>query len=91
MEHRGEAGAYDKLFDAGQAACFLLNIADADGGTLTDESEGAVISVEHRGDTAAVQITFPLDESTVEVVMIQPYGQDGIWIPQTEGFIRKAI
>ena len=91
VEHRGEAGAYDKLFDAGQAACFLLNIADSDGVTLTDESEGAAISVENRGDTAAVQITFPLDESTVEVVMIQPYGQDGIWIPQTEGFIRKAI
>jgi len=91
IAYRGEAGMYDMLFDAGQAARCLLNIGDTDGSILADESEGVLISVENKGDTADVQITFRPDGSTVKVVMIQPYGPDGIWIPQTEGFIRKAV
>lgn len=81
---------YSRLLDAQQAALDLLNISYMQNGEWQDISEKVTTSVEDTGDTMTVQITFLRDGSTVEVSMIQPYGEDGIWIPQTAGFANTA-
>lgn len=75
-----------RLFDPGQSACFLLNLSLTGEGSLSGTDIMNFISAEDSAGTAAVQVTFPEDGSTVELSMIQPYGEDGIWIPQTAGF-----
>ena len=71
------SSVYQALFDAEQAAGVLLNIS---------EGESLVsYSVEDTGGEATVQISFLKDggmEDVLEVVMWQPYGEDGIWIPK---------
>lgn len=79
-----ENAFYYRLFDPEGAACYLLNISGLSYGVITDESEWATTSSEIKDGIADVQITFKKDGTTVEVSMIQPYGDDGIWIPQTK-------
>lgn len=81
-----ESEFYNSLFDPAGAARYLLNIAGSSGGESADESGQVTVSAEELSDTAAVRITFGEDGTTVEVSMIRPYGEDGIWIPQTKNF-----
>lgn len=77
---------YSRLFDPEGAACYLLNIAGLSYGVVTDESEWVTTSAQDLADgTVSVQITFLEDGRQAEVVMVQPWGAEGIWIPQTYG------
>lgn len=67
---------YGPLFAPDTAACFLLNLLN------NDEKVKIVVEEEGEGETQ-VSIEFILDHTQVHVTMVQPYGQDGIWIPQT--------
>ena len=67
---------YEPLFSPDTAACFLLNLLNNEGKveiTVEEEEEGK----------AQVSIEFILDHTQVHVTMVKPYGEDGIWIPQT--------
>ena len=67
---------YGPLFAPDTAARFLLNLLNND--------EKVKITVEEEGEgKAQVSIEFILDHTQVSVTMVQPYGEDGIWIPQT--------
>lgn len=70
---------YEELFEPESAARYLLNLLKSQGKVeLTAgeaEEDGSVL----------VKIRFLLDDKSYMVSMIQPYGEDGIWIPQTYG------
>lgn len=71
------SSVYQALFDAEQAAAVLLNISTGE--------DFVSYSVEDTGGEATVQIHFLKDggmEDVLEVVMWQPYGEDGIWLPK---------
>lgn len=63
------------LFSPDTAAVFLLNIQDDPSAVKTDVSQ-------QNGETA-VTFTFLTDGSTAIIQMIQPFGKEGIWVPQT--------
>lgn len=65
--------SFANLFDPITAAIELLN--------LPGDGE-ASYSVEDVTGETTVQIHFEKDGQTAEVVMWQPYGEDGIWIPR---------
>ena len=66
---------YSLLFEPGTAARCLLNI-------LNNENK-AEITVKEK-EEGEVQVIFHfVDNSYAYVNMIQPYGEDGIWIPRT--------
>ena len=67
---------YNKLFEPGSAACLLLNISE-------DDNKIGISVIPHNENRVHVSITFTKDLGSVFVDMIQPYGTDGIWIPQT--------
>lgn len=67
---------YGSLFAPDTAACFLLNLLN------NDEKVKLTVEEEEEGK-AQVSIEFILDHAQVSVTMVQPYGEDGIWIPQT--------
>lgn len=71
-----DASDYAKLFDVRMAALNLLNIDGYEEGKIT-------VASEMTGETARVRITFQEDDVSVEVRMVQPWGEVGIWIPQT--------
>lgn len=78
---------YRKLFTPDTAAVYLLNVLDNQNKvglevTYPDEQSGDM-----KYPTAYVTFLFYEDGSTAKVTMIQPYGEDGIWIPQTYGKI----
>lgn len=82
---------YSRLFDPEGAACYLLNIAGLSYGVNTDESEWVETSSEQLSEGMfRVEITFLEDNSTAEVTMVQPWGSDGIWIPQTYGTVNAS-
>lgn len=62
---------YKGLLDPERSARFLLNLA------LDDD----LVSVEFQEDTQSVQIKFSRQNTMIGVSMLQPYGEDGIWIP----------
>ena len=64
---------YKTLSEPGTAAVYLLNLSPQ-ASTETEETDGHMI----------VTITFEKDQSTAEVEMVQPGGENGIWIPQTD-------
>ena len=71
------SNAYQPLFEAGTAAAALLNISTD--GNLVD------YSAEDTTGEASVQIHFLRGdgiEDVIELLMWQPYGEDGIWIPK---------
>lgn len=67
---------YEPLFAPDTAARFLLNLLN------NDEKVKITVEEEEEGK-AQVSIEFILDHTQVHVTMVQPYGEDGIWIPQT--------
>ncbi|MBD5545896.1 MAG: hypothetical protein HDQ97_00580 [Lachnospiraceae bacterium] len=66
------------LFEPDTAAIYLLNILDNPGKV---ETMGITNGINGH---ARVTFKFLEDGGTVTVTMIQPYGEDGIWIPQTD-------
>lgn len=69
------------LFDAGSAALELLNISK--------DYELVHYHVEKKENEAVVSISYPNRDGTtnmVNVTMWQPYGKDGIWIPNADNF-----
>lgn len=80
-----ESEFYKELFAPDTAAVYLLNISNNQnqvGVEVTYPEEG--IS-DTRYPTVYVTFRFYEDNSSAKVSMIQPYGEDGIWIPQTYG------
>jgi len=71
---QSEDSYYEQLFDPASAAAFLLNLAEG--------PAGARVWAETTEEEATVHVTFLKDGSTVDVIMTQPYGGDGIWVPQ---------
>lgn len=67
----------DPLLHPAQAARFLLNLSE-------DENKVQVTEDDTRAEDGSVfvQIAFPGDGTVLQVKMIQPYGRDGIWIPE---------
>lgn len=77
---RANRDFYEPLFAPDTAARFLLNI-------LKNE-EKVEITVEDGEDGedesgVSVSISFILDHEKVSLTMVRPYGEEGIWIPQT--------
>lgn len=72
------AGAYTGLDAPDTAAIKLLNILDNENKVNT-----SVSYLNEEKTQAVVTFTFLEDASTAKVKMIKPYGEDGIWIPQT--------
>lgn len=66
---------YDALFEPESAAIFLLNLLDNPNKVkltlLPQEGDGLV----------GLDITFLEDGATVRISMLQPYGENGIWVP----------
>ena len=67
---------YEPLFAPDTAARFLLNL-------LNNDEKVEIIAEEEGAGRAKVTIRFILDHTEASVTMLQPYGEDGIWIPQT--------
>lgn len=65
---------YEALFEPETAAVCLLN--------LTEEPDKVKTEAEEWKGGALVRISFAEDGSMLTVLMRQPYGEDGIWIPQ---------
>lgn len=67
--------AYRELFEPERAAIFLLNLSkdpkEVRCTLLEEESDGLV----------GLEIKFLKDQSTIRVSMLQPYGENGIWVP----------
>lgn len=70
---------YEELFEPESAARYLLNL-------LKNERKVELTAggPEENG-SVPVKIRFLEDDKSYMVSMIQPYGEDGIWIPQTYG------
>lgn len=70
---------YAALFEPDTAAVYLLNILD------NPNKVGTAVKFDGDSNTCEVTFTFYEDGSTASVTMIQPYGQDGIWLPWSGG------
>lgn len=71
-----EGRYYQKLFAPETAVRMLLNLSE-------DEEKVIVMAGDIQQDgSVPVSIDFTSQQARVEVKMIQPYGADGIWIPQ---------
>ena len=66
-------GFYSNLGDEKTAALYLLNIS---------ENAADVIGYDTKADTRDVVIAFKADNKKVTVKMVQPFGKNGIWVPQ---------
>ncbi|SDB07305.1 M56 family metallopeptidase [Butyrivibrio sp. INlla16] len=70
-------GLYAKLFDPAEAARYLLNLSDDDSlvtvGTGADNGEGVVVSVK-----------FLNENKFLDILMVQPFGEDGIYVPRMD-------
>lgn len=76
MRDKADGRYYQDLFTPQTAAGFLLNLSK-------DEGKVVVRAGDAQADgSVRVSIDFVEDGRRKEVQMIQPYGQDGIWIPQ---------
>lgn len=70
---------YEELFEPESAARYLLNL-------LKNERKVELTAGEpEENGSVLVKIRFLEDDKSYMVSMIQPYGEDGIWIPQTYG------
>lgn len=79
MEEKEEQNSkyYSMLFEPDTAACYLLNIRK------NNHEIKTTVSMDN-SKSAQVSIEFLLEGKSVDVTMIQPYGEDSIWIPQTK-------
>lgn len=68
---------YSMLFAPDTAAVYLLN--------LSEDRNKVEVTIDTGSENNKVQVVFRFmdDGSTATVTMIRPYGEDGIWIPQT--------
>ena len=81
LENKEYYEDYQDLFAPETAARALLNLSSEEGAvTMTAGS---------RQDDGSVEVTvsFPADGRSAVVKMVQPYGEDGIWIPQDAGYL----
>ncbi|MBO5146198.1 MAG: hypothetical protein J6C19_11805 [Lachnospiraceae bacterium] len=70
---------YAQLFEPDTAAVYLLNLLK------NPNKVGTNVEFDKDTDTCEVTITFYEDGGTVKIIMIQPYGADGIWLPKSAG------
>lgn len=67
--------AYRDLFEPERAAAFLLNLSE-------DPSDiRYTLHEPERDGLVGLDITFLKDQSTYTISMLQPYGENGIWVP----------
>lgn len=66
----------DPLLDPVCSAQYLLN--------LLDNENKVQLEKVSEGDEVFVKITFPEDGTVRQVKMIQPWGENGIWVPQDD-------
>lgn len=73
---------YQDLFAPETAARTLLN--------LSSEEKDVTVTAGSRQDDGSVEVTvaFLADGGSAAVKMVQPYGEEGIWIPQDVGYLR---
>lgn len=76
LRNRSDGGYYQSLFTPQSAARTLLNLSEDE--TKVSMRTGSV----EKDGSVTVLIDFPEEAVSVEVNMIQPYGEEGIWIPQ---------
>lgn len=69
--------AYRGLFEPETAAILLLNLLDNSG-----KVEITRLSEETSNGNVGLEIHFTEDDSTYQISMVQPYGKEGIWVPQ---------
>lgn len=69
---------YQKLFSAETSARYLLNLSEDEDLVKISVADGEISEME-----CTLRVIFAEDQSSIDVKMIQPYGSDGIWIPQT--------
>lgn len=74
-----DSGAYDMLFAPETAAAYLLNFLEN-----PNKVSASVEDVMQEDGSVLVSFAFAEDGSSLKVKMIQPYGKDGIWIPQDD-------
>lgn len=77
LEHNAllsSTNIYKTMSKPDTAAAWLLNLSKEVNMDIISEQDGEAI----------VKVTFLKDRSTVNVKMVQPAGENGIWIPQTE-------
>lgn len=72
---------YQDLFAPETAARTLLN--------LSSEEKDVTVTAGSRQDDGSVEVTvaFLADGGSAVVKMVQPYGEEGIWIPQDAGYL----
>lgn len=75
-EHaKNDSGGNDPLLSPVQSARYLLN--------LSDDDSRVQLAADYRVNSGVlVHITFLKDGTVRQVKMIQPWGKDGIWIPE---------
>ncbi len=76
LRNRSDGRYYQSLFTPQSAARTLLNLSEDE--TKVSMRTGSV----EKDGSVTVLIDFPEEAVSVEVNMIQPYGEEGIWIPQ---------
>lgn len=67
--------AYRALFSPESAAAFLLNLSD------DPEKVSYTLHESERTGLVGLTVTFLEDQGTVTFSMLQPYGENGIWVP----------
>ena len=70
-------GLYSQLFDPAASARYLLNLSD-------DESKVVVTKTGENSDGAVVTIKFVKENKFMDIAMIKPWGEDGIYIPKMQ-------
>ena len=68
-------GLYSQLFDPALAARYLLNLSD-------DEARVDVSKTGDNDDGAVVTIRFVKENKFMDIAMIRPWGEDGIYVPK---------
>lgn len=66
----------DPLLDPVRSAQYLLN--------LLDNENKVQLEKVSEGDKVFVKITFLEDGTVRQVKMLQPWGENGIWVPQDD-------
>lgn len=68
-------GLYSKYFDPVESAKYLLNLSD-------DGAKVVVTKSEDRADGTIVSIKFVKENKFMDILMIKPWGDDGIYVPK---------
>ncbi|WP_049945812.1 M56 family metallopeptidase [Butyrivibrio sp. LC3010] len=68
-------GIYSRYFDPVSSARFLLNLSD-------DESKVEIVRGEDNSEGTVVSIRFLKENKYMDILMIKPWGEDGIYVPQ---------